>query len=565
MRLTIKEFGGIAPRFPDIQLKVPFAIDAANCTMERAQLRALNAPVVSFPTVPLDTLSDSTLSIFHYKPAATDYLLTFAERSYCVQNPIPNDQYKRMYWLGSSGVLRYGSMSDVLAGSGPYPAVTAGYILGTPIPVARPTLVRVPYDAAVVDPEATDGKVPSYRAITYAFVSQFGEIGGMYAPADGSALETIKVYEGDRIAVSALATTPAGNYAMGAGAKKAIFCTDSNGNWRLVSYLPLTTTQITIDPFNMDTAPVATNATYEMPPTGLQGLVMSPFGFMYGWKDSTLCVSNVLGFHTWNSDYQKSLPFKIIGIVPTTQGAIVMTEGGAFAVLGTDPSTLDVPPITGAPACVAADSIVDMGGFAMYAADDGIVVCDVSGGQIVTEDVILRSQFTDYNPAAFKCYRHRKCYIIISPLLTVLINPEATNSRLMPITFPAPVRAGFTYKLDSCFYYMQTDSKKVYRFDAEDDAAVSAYWKSPTLRAPHRLQCRWVGIDGEELQGCRLVVKADGVDISNGGIVPNKSTRFVASLPAYRPTTDYSIELYLNGAAINDIKLATSMRELSDE
>lgn len=565
MRLTIKEFGGIAPRFPDLQIQVPLALDAANCTMERAQLRALNAPVVAFPTVPAASLSPVAVSLFHYKPADTDYLLSFGERTYCVQNPIPNDIYKRVYWLGSSGAIKYGSMADVLAGTGPYPAVTSGYLLGVPIPVEKPILARVPYDAAVADPETTDGKIPSYRAVTYCFVSQFGEYGGMYAPADGSALDVVKVYEGDKIKVTGMATAPAGNYAMGAGAKKAVFCTDPNGNWRLVSFLPLSYTEFQIDPFNMDYAPIATNSSYEVPPAGLQGIAMSPFGFMYGWKDSTLCFSGVLNFHSWNSDHQKSLPYKILGIVPSTQGAIIMTEGGAFAALGTDPSNIDVPPLANAPACVSIDSIVDMGGFAMYAADEGIVACDVNGGTLVTEDVILRSQFTDYNPSAIRGFRHRKNYIMVSPLLTAMLDPETTNAKLMPVTFPKAIRAGFSYKLDGCFYYMQTDARTVYRFDSEDDAAVSAFWKSPTMRADHRLQCRWVGIDGENLTKCRLVVLADGVDITAGGIVPEVYSQCVVSLPAYRPTTDYKVEVYLNGAAINHIQLATSMREITHE
>jgi hypothetical protein len=85
------------------------------------------------------------------------------------------------------------------------------------------------------------------------------------------------------------------------------------------------------------------------------------------------------------------------------------------------------------------------------------------------------------------------------------------------------------------------------------------------MRAGHRLQCRWIGIDGEDLHGCRVVVRADGVDITNGGIVPTHPTRFAVSLPPYRPTTDYKLEVYIDSAAINSIKLATSMRELSDD
>lgn len=565
MRLTITEFGGIAPRFPDLQLKVPFAMDAANCTMERGQLRAFNAPAVSFAAVPPATLAANAHTMFRYKPADFEYLLTFPERTYCVQNPIPSDIHKRVYWLGSSGVIKYGSMSDVLTGTGPYPAATSGYVLGVPAPITKPTFVRVPYNPEVQDPETTDAKIPVYFAVTYSWVTMFNEFSGMYAPSDGSAMETVKLYEGDKLTISDLPNAPAGNYPMGSGARKAIFCTDSNGNWRLVTYIPLTSTSVTIDPFNMDTAPVASNALYEVPPSNLDGIALSPFGFMYGWKDNTICVSETLAFHAWNSDYQKTLPYKILGIVPTSQGGIVMTEGGCYALLGTDPANLDAPPIAGTPACVSIDSIVDMGGFAMYAADDGIVVCALSGGQVVTEDVILRSQFPDYNPASFRCFRHRACYVIISPLLTAILNPDAVNSKLMPLVLPHTLQAGFTNSIDSSLYYMCEGAKTIYRFDAEDDAMTTAFWKSPTMRAGHRLQCRWIGIDGEDLQGCRVVVRADGVDITNGGIVPTHPTRFAVSLPPYRPTTDYKLEVYIDSAAINSIKLATSMRELSDD
>ena len=561
MKIVLSEFGGIAPRFPEPIIKPPYAVDAANCNIETGRLEAFAAPLNVMAAVPEAAINSASVSLFYYKPFDVEYILSFSKKTFCVQNPLPNDQYKRVYWL-TDGVLKYGGYNDILAGSGPYPGLS-GWLLGVPIPTVTPILERVPYDAAVVDPEETDGKVPSYRAVTYCYASQFGELGGMFAPADGSALATIKVYEGDKIKVSGLPTTPSGNYAMGAGACKYLFCTDSNGNWRQCMRLTLAATTAEFDPFDMDTAPVATNALYETPPDAMQGICMSPFGFMYGWKDRTLCVSDALQMHTWNSDNQKSVPHKIIGVVPSASGAIVLTEGGAYSVVGSDPANLSVGPIRGALACVSADSVVDMGGYAMYATAEGVQIATVSEASLVTEDVILRNQFPDYNPAAMKAFRHRDGYIIISPSLTAILRADAGSSKLMPLTFAVPVRAGFTHPLTGEFVYITTASRRLWAFEGEDDARISAHWFSPRVRAPRRTQCRWLMLDGEALNGVRVVVKADGVDITNGGFVPAGGTRAYLAVRPYRPALEFTFEITLTTGKINSFALADSKQEFT--
>lgn len=564
MRLVISEFGGIAPRFPDLQLKIPFARTALNCDYDRAQLRALDAPLKSFPSIATSTLAVTPRSLFYYKPENVEYILSFSELAYCVQNPLPNDSYKRVYWLRpSDGILKYGDATVVTAGNGPYPASAAGYILGVPEPTGKPVLTRVPYDASVTDPETKDGKIPYYRAITYAWITKYGERGGMYAPADGSALGTIKVYEGDKIEVSGLDTGVSGNYPMGAGAFKELYCTDTSGNWRIVGKYPVGTSTIRFDPFALDSAPVATNANNEQPPTGLKGIAMSHYGFMYGWKGKTLCVSDYLQMNSWNSDYQKQLPHNIMGVVPTNSGAIVITDGGVFVAMGTAPANIDCPIVQDSLGCVSIESIVDMGGYAMFATADGIAVCDGSTFQVVTEDVILRTQFDNYNPQNFRCFRHTDKFIIAAGDLSCILNPNATNSKLMPIGFDFTFIGGFTHKLDNKFYFVDA-SNNLLLFDGDDSKTGIGLWKSPTIRAPHRIQPRWVGLDGENLTKCKVVVRANGVDITNGGLTPTTSNRAAFCLPPFAPHTDFRVEIELTGASINNLTLANSKKELAD-
>lgn len=566
MRLVIAEFGGIAPRFPDLQLKIPFAIAAQNCAYERAQLRAVCKPLKSFTNIAASTIASTPRSIFHYKPDTIEYLLSFSELAYCVQNPLPNDAWKRVYWLKpSEGTIKYGDATVVTAGNGPYPASAAGYLLGVPEPTGKPILTRIPYNASVADPEKTDGKIPYYKAFTYAWITKYGERSGMYAPTDGSAIGTIKVYEGDKIEVSQLDTGVSGNYPMGAGAFKELYCTDTSGNWRIVGKYPIGVSTVQFDPFALDSSPVATNASNEVPPTGLKGIAMSHYGFMYGWKGKTLCVSDYLQMNSWNSDNQKQLAHNIVGVIPNNNGAIVITDGGVYVAMGTSPSNIDCPVVQGSVGCVSVESIVDMGGFAMFATADGIAVCDGTTFQIVTEDVILRNQFDDYLPSGFRCFRHIDRYIIAVGNLTAMLNPTATNSKLMPLEWDHPFVGGFTHRLDNKFYFVDA-SNNVLLFDGDDATTGTGYWKSPTVRAPHRIQARWVGIDGENLTHVRLVVRCNGVDITNGGVTPTAimGNRAAFCLPTYAPHTDFRFEVYLSGAAINNITLASSKEELAD-
>lgn len=562
MRIKLSDFGGIAPRFPDPILKPPYAIEAANCCTDSGRLEGFGAPLRVLESFPESAIYNLAQSLYYYKPADVEYVLSFSGRAFCVQNPLPNDQYKRVYWL-NHGEFKYGGMSDVLKGDGPYPG-SNGWIFGVPEPTVKPILTRLPYDASVADPEEKDGKIPSYRAVTYCYASQFGELGGMYAPADGSALETIKVYEGDKIRVSNMATVPSGNYAMGNGACKYLFCTDSNGNWRQVARVPLNGTGWDIDPFNMDAAPVATNAMYETPPSGLEGICMSPFGFMYGWKGNTLCVSETLQLHAWNSDNQRPLAHNIMGVVPTAQGAVVITEGGVFAAIGTDPANITVTGVANSLGCASARSIVDMGGYAMFATMEGIMVATINEAQLVTEDVILRNQFPDYNPPTFMAYRHRDGYIFFSYFMAGFLRADAGASKLMPLVFKTSVQAGMTHPRTGEFVYMHTGERKLYAFDGEDDARTDATWKSTTIEAPQRRQCRWMCVDGEQLRNMRVVIKADGVDITNGGFVPTADKRAYIMLPPYRPAKHFTFEIYLTGAKLNYLMLADSKQELND-
>lgn len=558
--LKINEFGGVAPRFPDRKLPAPYAMRAHNCSMDRAQLRSFGGS-----TVVATGLAANTKTIFAYKPFDIEFFLEFSFLADVVQNALPNDTFRRVYWTGDPSGPRFSDYTYTIGGSRPYPS--SSFLLGVPAPTVTPIIeLGANIDPAFpVDPEAAQLE-PYYRYFTYTFVDRYGHESAPFSMSDGGALPSIKVYEGQTASVKNLQLSPSGNFNMQNGLVR-LYMTDLIGNWRLMASGAIGTSQfLNIDHMTVDSKAIMLpeTAICAMPPTDLANLTNHPSGYMLGSTGSTLCATPRYFFSNWPASFQRPCAFKIQGIVPHSQGAFLITEGGLYSAIGSDSSNLTIVEIDATLGCVAKETILDMGGFAMYASNNGIVVASQTEASVVTKDVILDNDWSGYSPETMKAVRHLDRYIIWNAQHGFILRPSADKDKLTTCDFAEEFVAGYADREDGHLRYR--DGTMLKKFDADPANPRPYLWESTTTIAPSPLTYSCVKIDAEKFTDLKYDVLIGGVSVYGGeqAVPPQTGNVFYTRMPPYKPSMDVKVKLS-GSDPVNSMVVANSFREMKGE
>lgn len=567
MIIDFMQFGGISPRYDARRLPKPYAVIADDCKMDRGQLRGFGGSEEVFESTPI---LSGVESLHIYTPDSIDYLLQWPYKVSVVDNANVSDSYKRIYWTAESSSPQMGAKDDIISGAAPYP--TNSYDLGVPVPLGLVQVARViTADSPSVDDIEAGTVLPVFRAYTYTFVSHYGEESPPYTPSDGSDLPSVEVYEGDEVTISGMAAVPAGNHAFDSlkGAKKRVYQTDISGNYRRVAEIDLTTAEITISPTDFDSAIVMETDILvgSLPPEELQGLVLNPNGYLLGFVGNTLYASSLYLFHNWPVSNRQAVAYDVLGLVVVSQGVLVITTGGLYAAIGKDPSNIDVVKINDSLGCVSAESIVDMGGYALYASSNGIVYGSTSEATIVTSDVILENDWPSYDPESMVGYRHLQRYIVVGGTENFILNPKGTSDRL--VNSSIDISAGFTSKEDGHLYYVESSFDGLNRFDSDPENPIPYKWTSATYisKMPTVVSC--FRIDADDYDDLTLQVYMDGNPLyDNEGIVidsqyvdPVYSNLMLGRLPEYPKAKDIVLELS-GTSAVNSVLFSDSFGEL---
>jgi len=116
---------------------------------------------------------------------------------------------------------------------------------------------------------------------------------------------------------------------------------------------------------------------WDIPTSGMTGLVSMPNGFFAAYKNNMLYFSEPFRPHAW--PYGMSFPNNITGICTDAQSLVVTTNTGAYIVLGSLPSNMSQQKLPIPQAGIAQRLMVNLEGVVAYASSDGIVL--VQGSQ----------------------------------------------------------------------------------------------------------------------------------------------------------------------------------------
>lgn len=391
--VVIEQFGGIAPKVDPRQLADNLAQTAENCKLDG---RALE-PMYNLGTS-AGTVGSTADSIYYY---ADSTWLDYTDDRTFAEVPITDDTLGRIVFTEAD------NYPHVYSGQGP-----ADYRLGVPAPSAAPTIHA--YTASSGNPVTI-----SY---VYTYVTVWGEEGPPSAP---SASQTI---EADTDVELNFTAVPGGAYNFGSGAV-ARFYRSNGGNYQFVADFPVTEAgagnetgggDVTDNVDAADLGEVIPSTLWVGPadddtsvyPNGpLQQIIALPNGVLAGWAHKTLMFSEPFVYYAWPVPYRITFEEKIVGIAAIQSGVLVVTEGRPYVVTGVNPAAMATITIDINQAGASRDSIVDMGDYAIYASEEGLVLVQGTQAQLITREFFDREDFQAYAPSSIRAYQWEGKYL----------------------------------------------------------------------------------------------------------------------------------------------------------
>jgi len=526
---SVSEFNGIAPKIAPRLLGSSVAQAADNVRLDSGRLEALPNASASVHTVP-----SGTNTVYLYSGS---YWKNYTAQVDIVEGPIVNDVTERVYYTGETYPKIY--RND----GGPYR-------LGVPAPTTTPSVTVT----GTADADALEES----RSYVVTFVTSWGEEG-----PPSAASTPVEYRDGETVTVTlpAIPTTSGLNFS--SGALKRIYRTNtgsSGTSYQFVAEVAYTVTSHTDTLASTALGELIPSVSWMRPPdddtamfpTGaMQGLCSMGNGIMAGFTGKTLCFSVPYLPHAWPVSYQLATESEIVAIKPIPGGLVVGTKGKPYIAQGTDPASISLIQLESDQACVSKMSMVDMGGYVMYASPDGLVAVEGGRVQLVTEPLLRRSQWQAYNPSVMKAMNYEGTYIASNASQSIVFDPRGGKNSLT--TCSDTFKAAYNHLESDTLYFVDGTSVKKF---GQGAGSYSYTWKSKpfTSTAPRNLG--WARLDADTYP-VTLKLYADTVLVATQSVTDSEPFR----LPSGTRAKQWEIELS-GTSAVNSVAIADNMAEL---
>lgn len=453
--IKISAFSGIVPKLQPRLLSDTNGQSADNVRLVSGTLE----PWKKMAAVTANDLADGdVLSIFRMSDGDTSYWLSWVRDVNCVPSLIAGDEAQRIYYTGD-GEPRISNLALAIAGGGVMPA--GFYVLGVVAPLVAPTVTPsggsgdadsrayietfvtawgeegAPSPASAI----TAGKVDDTWALTSlnavpintAAISAATHSGGVVTATTAStkylrAREEVTI--ADVVGMTDLnstfpilaivdathftvALTTAQTYTSGgswtrvaahniSGMTRRIYRT-SGGVYRFVAEIAIATTSYNDTVAEVDLGEICPSIGWEMPPTGLTGLVSHPMGFLGGVVGNEICFSEPWHPHAWPIAYRQTTKFPLVGLGVFSSSIVACTTGMPYILNGSHPDSISIEQTELMEPCIAKRTIVDVGSGIMYTSHSGKVLVGVGGANVVTQNMLSRENWQEYTPSAMLC------------------------------------------------------------------------------------------------------------------------------------------------------------------
>lgn len=463
--IKLEDFGGMVPRMSPRLLPPNMAVSAKNTKLLNGEARGFRVPreitdlsSESFTVKRAYRVQYATL--YDLYGDTDDFWLAFDSLDVdVVRSPIVNDRYDRYYWAGD-GRPMYNTRNRMIAGD---PA----FYLGVPRPNNKPT---------VTPPAGSD----STRAYVYTFVSAYGEES---APSD----PTVATGNAGAWTISNLDTT-VDDGANRNVTRKRIYRTVTGNNSALYFLVADINLAETSHNDNQADDVVTLNSTLEStdwgePITDMEGFVVMPNGYLVGWAGRRLVFSEPYRPHAWPAGYELSTEFEIVGLAVWGSTLIIGTKSQPYIGQGVTPAAFVTQKMDSVEPCLSRRGMVATVLGAYYPSINGLVLLNTSGLSVVTQDILTKEEWAEYNPSDIFAAQLGLQYIAFnSSDFGFVFNPTEPKTKLVELTAFTNVAGIETDRYTGNVNLISDD--KVLDWDPEGAERLFWTWKSKEFHLP---------------------------------------------------------------------------------
>ncbi|MGZ4968036.1 MAG: hypothetical protein ACXV8O_01355 [Methylobacter sp.] len=577
--MKIDQFSGIAPKVNPPLLKGNMATVATNLRVDSGAIRPLKGATQVL------TIPNTSRSISKYDGSAL-YWAT-AGIDVVDHSPIANDVWARFYYTGDSdpkytfatrpsggnanglklGVPRPGN-APTLGASAPSPtSVAAGsFLSGVAYTIATvgttdftaigasSNTIGVSFTATGAGTgtgtaTANDSTVTHQRYYVFTYVTPQGEEG---PPSPASS--PIVVADTQTVTLTFTSDTLTG-YNLGTGSVRRIYRTAQGTTETIYLYVvdsPIGSATATDNLLDVSLGEQLPSTNWFPPPTDMIGLKATPNGFLIGHSGNALCPSESLLPHAWNPNNQLAFPSNITATAITGDSIIVFTEKEPYLVTGTTPDSLSAIKIDHAQTCPSRASVVNMGGYTMFASPDGLCRVTANDMQVATQDLLTRDQWQDYSPSTMRGFYYEGIYIGFSDTKSFMFDMRSGEPILTNLSGLSFV-AGYSDLTTDTLYLLDTSGNiKTW----ETGAVLSMAWKSKPERVPKPICPAALRIFASG--SVTFEMWADGVEVVNTTV----SSSAVVRLPSGYKAKEFQVQLS-GTSSVDSFAIANSIEELT--
>lgn len=399
--LSIKQFGGIAPKIPARYLPDNAAQNALNVGSLNTSLQPLQNVGSTVHTL---TKVGTPLTIYRFgqgEPCAELYWFHWTTDVDVARSQIPGDTSEWTFYTGD-GAPKATYAAIALSGSD-FP--TQSRPLGLPAPTGAVS--------AASDDTGEETDVPEDRVYTYTWVNK--EAGFEFESQPAPPSVSVAVKAGETVTLSGFDTAPGGSYV---ATHRRIY-RSVTGTYLYVGEMAIASTTFadSVDP--EDLGEELATLTWAEPPSTLAGLINLPNGIMAGFTGRDVYMCDPYHPHAWPVEYINSIDYPVVGLGRMDTTLAVLTKGTPYFIQGSHPDSMVVVKSDIEQACVAKRSIVSANGVVVYASPDGLIMLSSNGSKNLTETYFTRDQWQTYfKPSSIHAYQQDNKYVAFYDLGT---------------------------------------------------------------------------------------------------------------------------------------------------
>lgn len=488
MKIDLTQFGGAAPLVDPAALADKLSTFARNVRFDRGVLAPGGLRMTTTDDYPDSeiggTLVQSVAKMFE---DGTRFAFSEAEASTAFSSPVsPTDQWGRVYFMSPTGAAF--STTDQYS-PGALNKNPVSFMLGIPAPDIAP---NIPNSGVVVDLEEADEVSVSYA---YSFVDSYGHEG----PLSPASRAITLAYDRTHSVEILFSEPPPLRTHMAQGVRR-VYRAAFDGTTSVYQYL-------------MD-APASSSRAVDTYPLGEEGeeavslnwwpadpamtqLCLVGSAFAAGILDHYLCYSESRLPHAWPYELQYPLKYQPVKLLPMTNGLLVCTTGRPYWAEGTDPYSAYPRELASNAPCMAPDSVVDMGGFAIYASQDGFFMVDPTTSLVrnLSADYIDRAGMSALVDETCTAFEFEGRYVFSTIDNTWMAFRADDGFVEYDFGFPPSEFATVSHSLRDNRHYFALKSAKVRVVDFEGDASDSEWHSKHFLTPPVSFSCLKVAAD----------------------------------------------------------------------